>query len=224
MSIIKIVVSYITQWITRSPIKLTMAKHLKEIDHIHDSYRIIIIVWFQIWVEATRENISWIIKEQYDRRSREVLNYQQGLIQKLAPAVTYQQESSPDLGVSIPSNLGQKFKECLPNIAQISDQREGLWTKIVPPLSVNKGGCGHQAITLEPPQGWAQREIRMETTSAPAATPDAAPQGDSGWESTGCWPHLAELHIKGTISMNLEYAFPILWKALNSLSYLVFSS
>ena len=28
------------------------------------------------------------------------------------------------------------------------------------------------------------------------------PQGDSGWETTGCWPQIAEVHIKGKISVS----------------------
>ena len=40
----KIVVSYSTQCVTRPPTKLMMAKHLEEIDHVYEFYRIIVIV------------------------------------------------------------------------------------------------------------------------------------------------------------------------------------
>ena len=54
------------------------------------------------------------------QRIQRILNYQQGLIQKVAPGVAYQQESLPDLGMNIPSNMGQKLvMKCLPNIGQI---------------------------------------------------------------------------------------------------------
>lgn len=42
----KIIVSYSSQCITQPPTKLMMAKYLVKIDHIYDSYKIIVIAWF----------------------------------------------------------------------------------------------------------------------------------------------------------------------------------
>lgn len=40
----KTVVSYSTQYVARPATKVMMAKHLEEIDHIYDSYRITVTV------------------------------------------------------------------------------------------------------------------------------------------------------------------------------------
>ena len=41
-------------------------------------------------------------------------------------------ESLPDLGLSLPSTVGQKsFMKCLPNVGRIYDQGEGLYVKSV---------------------------------------------------------------------------------------------
>ena len=44
---------------------------------------------------------------------------------------------------------------------------EGEW-KILPAISVNKGCCGHQAITLQQLWQWALRELRTETECLPS--------------------------------------------------------
>ena len=59
-----------------------------------------------------------------NQRIQRILNYQWGLLQKLAPGVEYQ-EPLPDLGISIPSNVGQKLVvKCLSNIGHILDRRD----------------------------------------------------------------------------------------------------
>ena len=41
----------------------------------------------------------------------------------------------------------------------------------------------------------------------------SAPRGDSGWESTRCWPQTAEVHIKGRISISPDASiFPYIEK------------
>lgn len=70
--------------------------------------------------------------------------------------------------------------------------------------------CHHIKVTW----WWALRELRRETQCPPAsqqplwplppaATPKhpRAPWRNSGWESTGCRPQIAEGHIKGMISI-----------------------
>ena len=37
-----------------------------------------------------------------------------------------------------------------------------------------------------------------------ADTPNGAAEGNSGFESTGCWPQRAKVHIKGMISVRPE--------------------
>ena len=41
--------------------------------------------------------------------------------------------------------------------------------KMLPAISVNKGCCSHQAITIQPPGRWALRELRMETGCPPSS-------------------------------------------------------
>ena len=46
-----------------------------------------------------------------------------------------------------------------------------------------------------------------------AATPYGEPWGNSGWENTGYWPQLAEVHIKGMISVSPDSSiFPYIEK------------
>ena len=60
-----------------------------------------------------------------NQRIQRILNYQWGLIQKLVPGVVYQEEPLPDLGITIPSNVGQKLVvKCLSNIGHILDWRD----------------------------------------------------------------------------------------------------
>lgn len=91
--------------------------------------------------------------------------------------------------------------------------------KILPPISVNKGCCGHQAITFSCPE------------MSPVGTQDEAccqalshcshPQQCtlnvswvySGWMRTGYWPLMAKVHMKGIISMRqVSYIFPYIEK------------
>ena len=59
--------------------------------------------------------------------------------------------------------------------------------------------------------------IKQSTTKA---TPNHAPWGDSGWESTGYWPQRAEVHIKGIISKSPDPCYLSLHiKVLNSLTW-----
>ena len=91
--------------------------------------------------------------------------------------------------------------------------------KNVAAISVHKGCCSHQAVTLQPPGRWALRELRMETGCLPSSsqplkpTPNSVPWGDSGWESTGHWPQMAEVQIKGMISVSPDSCtFPCIEK------------
>ena len=47
---------------------------------------------------------------------------------------------------------------CVENLVDFSKL---LWTKILLAISVNKGRCSHQAITLQPPGWWILREPRI---------------------------------------------------------------
>ena len=50
--------------------------------------------------------------------------------------------------------------------------------------------------------------------------PKDAPWGDSGWQSTGYWPQIAEVRIKGMISGSPDSCiFPYIEKGLNSLTW-----
>ena len=60
---------------------------------------------------------------------------------------------------------------------------------------------------------WALRELRKETKNThhlaavrhqTAVTPKGEPGGNSGCENTGYWPQIAEVHIKGMISVSLD--------------------
>lgn len=51
----------------------------------------------------------------------------------LAPGLLHQQESSPDVGLSTPSNMGQKLvMKCLSNTGQILEQGQKLRSQILP--------------------------------------------------------------------------------------------
>ena len=107
------------------------------------------------------------------------------------------------------------FGEAKSKISDLWGQAS-LWI-MVPALSVSKGCCCHQATT---------------------GTPDSEPRGNSGWRQTGCpawcqalsscshhprmhpeetqdekaqgtfWPQIAEVHIKGVISVSLDSYTP----------------
>ena len=95
-----------------------------------------------------------------------------------------------------------------------------LWMKNIACHRVNKGYCSHQAITLQPPQQWALRELTMETgcplsnhQTLQPSNPNSTPWGDSGWESPGYWPQMAEVRIKGMISVSPDSCiFPYMEK------------
>ena len=71
-------------------------------------------------------------------------------------------------------------------------------------LTVNKGCCSHQAITLKL---WKDE-----------------PWGNSGWKNIGYWPQRAEVHIKEMISVSPLLHLPIQRKALNFLTWDVWFS
>ena len=87
----------------------------------------------------------------------------------------------------------------------IRSEREGLSIKKMwPAISVNKRCCSHQATTDTYMVGL--RELRMETKgclpshcSHPLIVdPEAFP----GWIKAEKWPQIAEVHIKGMISVS----------------------
>ena len=41
---------------------------------------------------------------------------------------------------------------------------------MLPAISLNKGCCSHQAITLQPPWSWALRKLRIETRCLPSSS------------------------------------------------------
>ena len=61
-------------------------------------------------------------------------------------------------------------------------------------------------------------EGTQDTNRMPAIKPlqpprNSAPRGDSGWENTGFWPRIAEVHIKGMISTSPDFCiFPYIEK------------
>ena len=66
--------------------------------------------------------------------------------------------------------------------------------KMSPAISVNKGCCGHQAISL-------------------CGRPGLSTLRDSGWRRAGCWPQIAKAHIKGMISISPDSCiFPYIEK------------
>ena len=74
-------------------------------------------------------------------------------------------------------------------------------------ISVKKGCCSHQAITLWLPQQWALRERRIEKgclplSSASAVTPQWSPLRRLWMRSTVYWPQTAEVHIKEVTSVS----------------------
>ena len=64
------------------------------------------------------------------------------------------------------------------------------------------------------PEGTQDRN-RMPTIqqSTAASTPNGDTRGDSGGERTGYWPHIAEVHMEGMISMSPDSClFPYIGK------------
>ena len=70
---------------------------------------------------------------------------------------------------------------------------------------IGKQGCQQ----LKPPQWWAaepwgdpgRKEHPLSSSHQTAATPYGEPQGSSGFENS-YWPQIAEVHIKGMISVH----------------------
>ena len=81
-----------------------------------------------------------------------------------------------------------------------------LRNKILPVMSVTKRSCSHQQP--QPPcipWRWALKKLQKETKNAclqAAVTPKGAAWGNSGRENTGYWPQIAEVDIKGLISVS----------------------
>ena len=86
-------------------------------------------------------------------------------------------------------------------------------------MSVNKGGCGHQAIALQPPRPGhpegSQDGHRMPPTiqqSTAAATPMVHLE-ETQDEKTGFWPQIEQALIKGMIAVSPDSCiFPHLEK------------
>ena len=94
-----------------------------------------------------------------------------------------------------------------------------LRTEIFPAVSVNKGFSQSSAIvaTMEcelvsPEETQEGKTIPLSSSHHTAAPPYREPWGDSGYENTGYWPQVGEVHIKEMISVN----FCIHRKTLNS--------
>ena len=76
---------------------------------------------------------------------------------------------------------------------------------IFPAISVNKaetviGDCSHHGwCACEPEETQEGKEDLSSISHQTAATPYGEPWG---YENTGCWPQIAEAHMKGMISMS----------------------
>ena len=114
-----------------------------------------------------------------NQRIQRILNYQRGLIQKLAPGVVYQEEPLPDLGITIPSNVGQKLVvKCLSNIGHILDRRDRELKYCLPYQYTKNAAAIKPHVT--PTQRWALRGLRTEA-SCPLLQPPLKVHSEGTW-------------------------------------------
>ena len=75
-------------------------------------------------------------------------------------------------------------------------------------ISVNKGCCSHQVITLKLPRRWALRPEGTQdgdkwAAGCPLPSPSSSqllqPSQICTWENSGYWPQIAEVRIKGMV-------------------------
>ena len=84
--IYKTAISFSNQCVNQASSETSVASSFEEM---------IVIIWFWVWEETTRENVSWIILTA--RQKPENFNYCWGLVQNLPTGVAYQ-AFLPDLG------------------------------------------------------------------------------------------------------------------------------
>lgn len=63
-----------------------------------------------------------------------------------------------------------------------------LWMRNITCHSSKQRKWQPSSLTLQVPGQWALRELKMESMSTTAASPNAAPWGDTGWGNTEYWP------------------------------------
>ena len=151
-----------------------------------------------------------------------------GLIQKLTPGVTYQQELLPDLGCASQC-CGTKYGHEKSSKYWLNFwPGEGLWNEVFPALTINKDVTDIHNSSPSNVNFWAQgKQCLLTATELP---PQAAitPYSEQGTKEvnnhiTECWRQIAEMCVKGMITVSPgSCIFPYIKKVLNSLRYLVF--
>ena len=102
--IYKIAISFGNQCVNQASSETSVASSFEEI---------IVIIWFWVWEETTRENVSWIILTA--RQKPENFNYWWGLVQNLPTGVAYQAflldlgQASQDHGTKVDQEMFPKY-------------------------------------------------------------------------------------------------------------------
>ena len=147
------------QCVTRPPTKLMMAKHLEEIDHIYDSWN----NCNSVTLGMGGSNKGKHFLHHSRQRIQRIFNYQQGLIQKLAPGVAYQQEFSPDLGWASQRH-GTKFGH---------EMSPKYWLNSRP-----RGGSEKWSISCHiSKQRMSQSSVTAATTDGELVSPEGTQEG-----------------------------------------------